>query len=184
MSRPVYLIVYKSRLFPAHWSFWIPTPDDETIGKRIQATGDALTGFVVAFERNYDIAKTSRPHELVSLDRVDSAHVNDGDAVKGGPESTDAQPIDKLEEVALSVPAPGPSLVSSSSNVRGWTIADFWYENTTNEKYPGPSTPCRDQKLPDVAPRGGSEAGRGDDYGWRGAGHTRPSAKELAGFHS
>ncbi|KAH6887602.1 hypothetical protein B0T10DRAFT_490074 [Thelonectria olida] len=115
MPRTIYLIVYNSRLFPAHWSFWIPSLSDPTIGKRIQATGNALTGFTVAFERNYDIEATNRAHELVALTEVDDIYIDDGDSCKGGPESTDTRPIDRLEEVALSVPAPGPSLVSSTS---------------------------------------------------------------------
>jgi hypothetical protein len=117
MARSIYLIVYNSRLFPAHWSLWIPSLSDPTIGKRIQATGDALTGFTIAFERNYDIEATNRAHRLITLAEVDDIYVDDGDSCKGGPESTDARPIDKLEKIALSVPAPGPSLVSSSSAV-------------------------------------------------------------------
>jgi len=58
--RPVYLLVYNSRVFAAHWSMWIPndstdTPATEDIGKIIQVTGDSLKGFVHEFVRNHDI---------------------------------------------------------------------------------------------------------------------------------
>jgi len=117
MSRTVYLVVYNSRLFPAHWSLWVPSKDDPTIGKRIHATGDARAGFEVGMERNYDIEKTGRSHQVLYLSKVDESFIDDGVCVKNGESSTDGQPIDMMEEIAMGVPPPGPSLIRSTNSV-------------------------------------------------------------------
>ncbi|KAF2827132.1 hypothetical protein CC86DRAFT_466857 [Ophiobolus disseminans] len=114
MPRTVHLIVYNSPLFPAHWGLWIPQEDgDQNIGKLIHATGDARTGFQVAFKRNYDLGTTSRSYQLLPLAQVADQHVVD---VKGdGSKGTDTIAHDYLEQVALSIPAPGRSLRSATS---------------------------------------------------------------------
>ncbi|KAI1451420.1 hypothetical protein F4805DRAFT_103091 [Annulohypoxylon moriforme] len=115
MSRTIYLLVYNSRLFPAHWSLWIPSPENPDVGKRIHAQGDVATGFELCFERNYDKGQTSRRHEILPLADVDSVHIIDtpGD----GTRSTDQEPKDRLENIVLSVPTPGPSLLPFQSRV-------------------------------------------------------------------
>ncbi|KAH7150466.1 hypothetical protein B0J13DRAFT_550219 [Dactylonectria estremocensis] len=115
MSRTVSIIVYTSRLFPAHWALWIPSQADAGIGKRVHATGDARVGFEVVFDRNYDIEHTGRQHQLVPLANVLEAFIDEASCTVG-PLSSECRPCDKIEEVALRVPAPGPSLVASSSN--------------------------------------------------------------------
>ncbi|KAF2752611.1 hypothetical protein EJ05DRAFT_505899 [Pseudovirgaria hyperparasitica] len=114
MSRTVHLIVYNSPLFPAHWGLWVPQKDgDQNIGKLIHATGDARNGFEVAFKRNYDLGATSRSYQLLPLAQVADQHVVD---VKGdGRTGTDTTVHDYLEQVALSIPAPGRSLRSATS---------------------------------------------------------------------
>jgi hypothetical protein len=117
MPRTVYLIIYNSPLFPAHWGLWVPQKDgDQNIGKLIHATGDARNGFQVAFKRNYDLGTTSRSYQLLPLAEVADQHVVD---VKGdGKKGTDTTAHDYLEQVALSIPAPGRSLRSATSQVR------------------------------------------------------------------
>ncbi|RMZ68164.1 phosphotransferase family [Pyrenophora seminiperda CCB06] len=113
MTRTVYLLIYSSPLFPAHWALWIPSLHDPTIGKRLHVEGDASNGFEIAFIRNYVLDVTSRPHQSLPLAEVADHHVLD---VNGdGSPSSDSIAHDDLERVLLSVPAPGASLVSSSS---------------------------------------------------------------------
>ncbi|KAF2258102.1 hypothetical protein CC78DRAFT_479708 [Lojkania enalia] len=113
MPRTVYLVVYNSPLFPAHWGLWIPHIDNPNIGKLIHASGDAANGFIISFERNYNLGSTSRRHQILPVDQVLDHHVVD---VKGdGSRSRDQTAHDYLEEVALSIPAPGRSLVSAAT---------------------------------------------------------------------
>ncbi|KAL6306021.1 hypothetical protein BKA93DRAFT_730209 [Sparassis latifolia] len=106
MTRDVYLISYDSPLFPAHWSLWVPLATEPTLGKRIHVAGDAFTGFVHEFARQYSIASTARKHTLVFLAQVQDIHV--GDVIDR--EGCDNEPVDDIERAALSVPAPGKSL--------------------------------------------------------------------------
>jgi hypothetical protein len=89
---------------------------NQNIGKLIHVTGDARNGFQVAFKRNYDLSSTSRSYQLLLLAQVSDQHVVD---VKGdGRKGTDTTAHDYLEQVALSIPAPGRSLRSATSEVR------------------------------------------------------------------
>ncbi|KAH7134329.1 kinase-like domain-containing protein [Dactylonectria macrodidyma] len=133
MSRAVYVIVYTSRLFPAHWALWIPSQGDSAIGKRVHATGDARAGFEVEFDRNYDIEHTGRQHQLVPLAQVHEIFINDVSCTVG-PLSSECQPCDKIEEIALLVSAPSPSLVASSSNASSTSSS---HDNTSELTYTG-----------------------------------------------
>ncbi|KAH9865823.1 hypothetical protein J1614_009410 [Plenodomus biglobosus] len=116
MTRTVYLVIYNSPLFPAHWGLWLPSLTDPTLGKFLHAEGDAANGFEIVFKRNYDLDATSRPHQSLPLAEVSEDHAIDvpGD----GSLVADSIAHDDLERVLLSVPAPGASLVSASSQVR------------------------------------------------------------------
>lgn len=116
MARTIYLIIYNSPLFPAHWGLWIPTLSDPTVGKVLHAEGDAANGFEIIFKRNYVPDATSRQHQFLPVAEVSDHHVMD---VKGdGSLQLDSTAHDNIEQVLLSVPAPGASLVSSNSQVR------------------------------------------------------------------
>ncbi|KAF2118705.1 hypothetical protein BDV96DRAFT_642883 [Lophiotrema nucula] len=113
MPRTVCLVIFNSPLFPAHWGLWVPSTDQPSIGKLLHASGDAATGFEIAFERNYDLGATTRRHQVLQLAQVLDHYVVD---VKGdGSRTKDQIAHDYLEEVALSVPAPARSLVSATS---------------------------------------------------------------------
>ncbi|PVI04890.1 hypothetical protein DM02DRAFT_725567 [Periconia macrospinosa] len=113
MPRNIHLLVYNSPIFPAHWALWIPSTAKPDVGKIINAEGDAANGFEIAFERNFDLAASGRRHQVILLGQVLDEHVVD---VEGdGSQSTDTTARDYMEQVALSVPAPGPSLISVSS---------------------------------------------------------------------
>ncbi|KAJ7288477.1 hypothetical protein C8J57DRAFT_517703 [Mycena rebaudengoi] len=106
--REIYLIIYHSPLFPAHWALWIPLPSDSDRGKRVHVTGDAAGGFAHEFSRNYRRSEDSRRHSVVLLGEVPDEWVVDDSP---GPENAvDTEPQDELERVALGVPAPGKTL--------------------------------------------------------------------------
>ncbi|KAF4999989.1 hypothetical protein FDECE_11337 [Fusarium decemcellulare] len=119
MARSIYLLVYNSRLFPAHWVLWIPSKDNTKIGKVIEAAGDVATGFDITFERNFNIGELTRTHELVELAQVDDDHIVDtlGDGSNYAERESEGNLVaqDKIEEAALRVPAPVKSLRSASS---------------------------------------------------------------------
>ncbi|KAI0418960.1 hypothetical protein F5X98DRAFT_97036 [Xylaria grammica] len=120
MSKTIYLIVYKSPLFPAHWALWVPSAADANVGKRIHAEGDAAAGFRLSFDRNYDIREESRKHEVLAVGdvRADLLIDTPGNGVNGA----DSEPQDAVETVAARVPPPGPSLVSAAERARGTRV--------------------------------------------------------------
>lgn len=118
--RTLYLLIYPSRPFAAHWSLFLPykspsSPSSTKIGKRIHATGDRLNGFTLEIVRNYDRAADLRTPSLHSVGRVLSSHVSDYDEddVYGGKrkeETVDYIPRNELEAACLAIKAPGPSM--------------------------------------------------------------------------
>lgn len=112
MTRTIYLIVYSSPLFPAHWAIWIPSQGSQTVGKRIHVEGDVATGFQLSFDRNYDKTQDSRKHEIIVIGEVETGHVMDTPG--NGSNTVDREPKDAIESIAAKVPPPGPSLMSAS----------------------------------------------------------------------
>jgi len=116
MSRPVYIVIFHSPMFAAHWALWIPSYENETakdVGRMIHVEGSPANGFTLEFRRNYDLSLTSRPKSVLFLCWVDAAKVVEvpGDYTK------DTTPADVIDQWALSVMAPGPSLRSASASV-------------------------------------------------------------------
>ncbi|KAK3336317.1 hypothetical protein B0T19DRAFT_409129 [Cercophora scortea] len=107
-ARQLYLACFiPSRLFTAHWAMWVPSTDDEHIGTLIQVIGDPLNGFVHEFERGYRPQEDSRPPLLLELGGAgENSVVPDGPMIPG----RDANAYNELERLALSIPAPTPSL--------------------------------------------------------------------------
>ncbi|KAH6707685.1 hypothetical protein BKA61DRAFT_132500 [Leptodontidium sp. MPI-SDFR-AT-0119] len=120
--RLVYLIVYRSRMYPAHWAMWIPRNDADTqaigmVGKYINVQGDSREGFVHEITRSHDMAQSNRNKEVILLGWTDEVNVVDN---SGETETYfDTEAIDRLEEIALQILAPGPSLRSASSSSSG-----------------------------------------------------------------
>ncbi|KAF3483798.1 uncharacterized protein GIQ15_03122 [Arthroderma uncinatum] len=112
MARDILLIVYNRSLFKAHWAIYIPSLADPGIGKKIHVQGDVLNGFTLQFMRNYCLNSEPLTHQEVPIGRVADEFVVDG---PGGDEVPDVTPTDRIEEVALSVAAPGPSMNSASN---------------------------------------------------------------------
>ncbi|KAF7973079.1 hypothetical protein HWV62_16274, partial [Athelia sp. TMB] len=107
MSRPVYLLVFNSPLFPAHWAMYIPS---QCSGKLINVRGDPGLGFWHEFERNYDPNCTRDKKTLLHLCDVKDKHLLDvpGD---GNP-SIDTNAVDDIERVALCLNPPPKTLRS------------------------------------------------------------------------
>lgn len=123
MTRDIYLIVYNSLLFPAHWTLWIPTKANPQIGKGIHVTGDAANGFQHEFKRNYDLSEEDRANRLFLLAQVDDRWV--ADVPGDGSFSVDTTPADDVETIALSVPAPGKSLRTSEGSAVSLLISSL-----------------------------------------------------------
>ncbi|QRV77594.1 hypothetical protein RhiJN_05609 [Ceratobasidium sp. AG-Ba] len=114
--RSVYLLVFRSPVFPAHWALWIPRQDNAKIGKIISAVGDPATGFVHEFQRNFC---PSGPNSMLPVNKIDPKYVADGEASLDQESTIDTNATDELESVALSVPPPEKSLNSvAESGVR------------------------------------------------------------------
>ncbi|KZO94365.1 hypothetical protein CALVIDRAFT_556398 [Calocera viscosa TUFC12733] len=136
-TRPVYLIVYHSPLFPAHWALFLPNltstpsptppisssspppppvPEVHKTGTVLNVAGSSFSGFAHEFKRNYDLEEDGRSYSLFLLDAdIDPGLVGD---TRGEEPSVDAEGRDELERLALSVPAPGPSLQPGAAKGR------------------------------------------------------------------
>ncbi|PGH13164.1 hypothetical protein AJ80_06410 [Polytolypa hystricis UAMH7299] len=106
MSRTVFLLVFRSPLFPAHWALWIPSADDKNVGKVIEVDGSVHTGFEHSIDPVFDLSKTTRTFVVIKLGEISDDTVVD----------SESRIIDPIEQVALSVPAPGPTLNPVASN--------------------------------------------------------------------
>ena len=67
--------------------------------------------------RNYDLRSETRTHVVILIGEVEDKYVADDDAGLRGEqwvEERDKSPRDQMEEVAIEIPAPGPSMNSAS----------------------------------------------------------------------
>ncbi|RYP25260.1 hypothetical protein DL765_000141 [Monosporascus sp. GIB2] len=123
--RTLYLLSYvPSPLFPAHWSMWVPYRCSDGSasrkGTRLHVTGDSRSGFAHDFDRGYDPGEDGRWPWVGAAARIEERHVEDAPA----PEGAGAREArNRLERVALSVPAPGPSMRAASSNAARTRVA-------------------------------------------------------------
>ncbi|OTB05943.1 hypothetical protein M426DRAFT_319326 [Hypoxylon sp. CI-4A] len=126
MHRTLYVLVYPSRLFAAHWSFWLPYPtssDSEPshIGDRIHVTGDRLNGFVYEYIRDYNVSEDDRHPNAFPIGSILvtdlSEASNDGKALSG--EGVGSAVLNAFDKACREVPAPGPSLNKVNSGTAG-----------------------------------------------------------------
>ncbi|KAI1483247.1 hypothetical protein F4774DRAFT_156740 [Daldinia eschscholtzii] len=120
MHRTLYVLVYPSHLFAAHWSFWLPYTDDNNrqlnTGDRIHVTGDRLNGFQYEYIRNYDVCEDDRNPNAFPIGLVPETHLiqanKDKTAVSSdkGPRDSENITLNSFDEACKKVPAPGPSL--------------------------------------------------------------------------
>ncbi|KAI1394570.1 hypothetical protein F4819DRAFT_493327 [Hypoxylon fuscum] len=120
MHRTLYVLVYPSRLFAAHWSFWLPYVDagnqQSNTGDRIHATGDRLHGFQYEYIRDYNVREDDRHPNPFPVGLVPETHLSkaskDGNTISGeeGQGGAENVAINAFDEACREVPAPGPSL--------------------------------------------------------------------------
>lgn len=115
MSRAVYLIIFHSPIFPAHWAMYIPHTATAGRGTLINVRGDPSTGFCHEFERNYDPDSTTSQKKLLHLCDVEERCVVD--VIGDGTASIDTYAVDDVERTALQVCAPPKTLRSSDDPV-------------------------------------------------------------------
>lgn len=110
----LFLLCYvPSPLFHAHWSIFIPEQANSQRGTVINVRGDPLDGFVHEFDRGYVPSEDSdRPLLMTKLGSVKDTIVGPFSSLEPG-KDTIAQT--ELERLALTIPAPGPSLRRSAS---------------------------------------------------------------------
>jgi len=107
--RTLYIIVFGSALFKAHWSFWAPNIEDRTqkTGKKAQAVGSVADGFQIEFVRNYNLTSDTRQPTIIEIGQIQTDHLQDS---PDSGNATDSSPTDHFERIALSIPAPRASL--------------------------------------------------------------------------
>lgn len=117
--RPVFLLIWPSATFKAHWAIFIPDADDRTYkrGRYIHVEGSLKEGFRFEIVRGWDISKSRRrPHSPIEIGCIPAGLVTDS--------ATDDKLIkesiarDQIEEFFASIPPPSASLNSGSSAVR------------------------------------------------------------------
>ncbi|KAI1412041.1 hypothetical protein F5Y13DRAFT_180395 [Hypoxylon sp. FL1857] len=96
--RILYVLVYPSRLFAAHWSFWLPYIKDgnrqSDTGDRIHVTGDRLNGFLYEYAAHLSKASQDRNDALGEEGKAD----------------IDNAVFNAFDKACREVSAPGPSL--------------------------------------------------------------------------
>lgn len=110
----LYLLCYiPSPLFHAHWSIFIPEQANYQRGTVINVRGDPLNGFVHEFERGYIPSEDpDKPPFMTRLGAARDTLVRPHHYMEAG---IDVVAHTELERLALSIPAPGPSLGRSPS---------------------------------------------------------------------
>ena len=108
--RPLYLMVFRSALFKAHWSFWAPALDDgaQKVGQRVHVTGNVRNGFQLEFVRNYDLTETSGYPTIIEIGAMRTEILQDTPLDRR--EFREDTPRDRFEFIAQSIPAPSGSL--------------------------------------------------------------------------
>lgn len=114
--RPIFLLVWPSALFKAHWAIFVPDLNDKTIkkGKYIHVTGSLDKGYQLEIVRGYDISKSRvRPMSPIEIGLVPA------DMIKDTPTDDklvkESTPRDRLEAFLASVPPPSASLNSATA---------------------------------------------------------------------
>lgn len=100
---------------------FIPNATMPNVGTVIHVKGNLLGGFEHEFKRNYGPEYTTSVPRILDLGYVLASAVVDYPA--SAARVTDTTPIDRLEEEALQVPAPGPSMRSASARTNVPTVS-------------------------------------------------------------
>jgi len=115
MPRDIILVRYPAAPFKDHWAIFIPSTADPNFGTLIQVEGDVKNGFTHNIRRNYNTKATRRSIRQTVLAKVADKHVH-ATPSSGAQVRNDTNPRDDIERVALTIPAPGPSMNQTSGN--------------------------------------------------------------------
>ncbi|TPX12400.1 uncharacterized protein E0L32_006812 [Thyridium curvatum] len=116
MTQPLYVLVYPSRLFAAHWSLWAPrieaSGQESVVGDRIHVTGDRLNGFQYEYIQNYNVDKDERNPKAFPIGRIKTSHLEHGEqsTASSDGETHELKAINAFDRACQEVEAPGPSL--------------------------------------------------------------------------
>ena len=129
MARTIHLAIFSNGPKPAHWSIWIPTAGQESMGKLIHVTGNPATGFFLEFKRNFDRARdvdfTETEHRIIALGEIRDSYIKD--LALTAPQTRDTTARDRLESTATTIAPPGRGanpFDPAALNCQNW-IADF-----------------------------------------------------------
>ncbi|CDO77623.1 hypothetical protein BN946_scf184946.g16 [Trametes cinnabarina] len=111
--RRAYLVVFHSPLFKAHLVLIIPNSNSNyAVGTMIHVAGSVSAGFNHKIRRRYDLGQTHRNYTVIEIGTVTA------EAIQTFPTFNPQYPAmasNQMEQVALSIPAPGPSLRSPNT---------------------------------------------------------------------
>jgi hypothetical protein len=96
MTRELFLVVYhEKKEVPAHWSMFIPHTNGGVTGKVIHAVGSPFTGYQLEI-KEYDISKTKKSHEKISIGSIDEGWLPHLDSKAAGvkPPGVSKKPLD------------------------------------------------------------------------------------------
>ncbi|KAI0879282.1 hypothetical protein GGS24DRAFT_235738 [Hypoxylon argillaceum] len=117
MHSTLYVLVYPSRLFAAHWSFWLPYKDgkrESNVGDRIHVTGDRLNGFEYEYIRGYNKNEDDRHPNAYPIGLVSDVPLKneDFDSMKTAADEPNLETHihNAFDKACREVSAPGPSL--------------------------------------------------------------------------
>lgn len=129
--RDLELLVYPGGIFKSHWAFWIPARDAATRnvplkdgldiansshkGTKIDATGDVRAGFQIEIDRDDKGPADDRRPKRIVLGRIEERYLAESEQ---SVHEDKTLPRTMFEKEALKIPAPGPSLNSSSEAAR------------------------------------------------------------------
>ena len=119
MSQTLYVLVYPSRLFAAHWSFWLPRIEEASgreldIGDRVHVTGDRLNGFRYEYVRDYNVSEDDRNPKAFAIGLVPNTllceKTGNTHGIASNGETDDHNVINAFDRACREIQAPGPSL--------------------------------------------------------------------------
>lgn len=115
--RHIFLLVWRSMKFKAHWAIFIPDANDKTYkkGKYVHVHGSVNQGFKFQIVRNWNIdLSKNRPDWPLELGSVRAEHVQDVEVGKSDGLLKDAAPFDTIERIMARISAPSASMKKAS----------------------------------------------------------------------
>jgi len=113
MPPTLYVLVYPSRLFAAHWSLWLPYSNadgqESDIGDRIHVTGDRLNGFQYEYLREYNVREDDRKPKSFAIGLLSPTALSD---------TAEINAVNLFDKACQEVKAPGPSLNNVTTGER------------------------------------------------------------------